>query len=123
MLLYTILSNKATMIKRLSVLKPWPAASLLTTADLDFDGESSSDESYTEEVPSESTESSESDESDELSENDAQENTPRPARGRGRGGGRGQAWQHNGAAGRGARRNQQVTISVSMTFIYPRDCK
>ena len=62
MLLYIILSNKATMIKRFSVLKPWPAASLLTTADSDFDGESSSDESYTEEVLSESTESSESDE-------------------------------------------------------------
>ena len=46
----------------------------------------------------------ESDESDELSENDAQENAPRPAHGGGRGGGRGRARQHNGAA---ARRNQQ----------------
>lgn len=84
-------------------------AEIFADPDSDFDGESSSDESYTEEVLSESTESSESDESDELSENDAQENTPRPARGRGRGrgGGRGRARQHNGAAGRGARRNQQ----------------
>ena len=36
MLLYVIFSNKATMIKRFSVLKPWPAASLLTTADKRF---------------------------------------------------------------------------------------
>ena len=36
MLLYIIFSNKATMIKRFSVLKPWPAASLLTTADKRF---------------------------------------------------------------------------------------
>ena len=82
-------------------------AEIFADPDSDFDGESSSGESYTEEVLPESTESSESDESDELSENDAQENTPRPARGRGRGGGRGRARQHNGAAGRGARRNQQ----------------
>ena len=82
-------------------------AEISADPDSDFDGVSSSDESYTEEVLLESTESSESDESDELSENDAQENTPRPARGRGRGGGRGRARQHNGAAGRGARRNQQ----------------
>lgn len=53
-------------------------AEIFADPDSDFDGESSSDESYTEEVLSESTESSESDESDELSENDAQENTPRP---------------------------------------------
>ena len=90
-------------------------AEIFANPDLDFDGESSSDESYTEEVLSESTESSESDESDELSKNDAQESTPRPAGARGRGWAR----QHNGAPGRGARRNQQVTISVSMTFIYP----
>ena len=72
-------------------------AEIFADPDSDFDGESSSDESYIEEVLSESTESSESDESDELSENDAQENTPRPARGRGRGGGHGWARQHNGA--------------------------
>ena len=58
-------------------------AEIFANPDSDFDGKSSSDESYTEEVLSESTESSESDESDELSENDAQENTPRPARRRG----------------------------------------
>ena len=73
-------------------------AEIFADPDSDFDGESSSDESYTAEVLSESTESSESDESDELCENDAQENTPRPARGRGHGVGRGQAQQHNGAA-------------------------
>ena len=78
-------------------------AEIFADPDSDFDGESSSDESYTEEVLSESTESSESDESNKLSENDAQENTPRPACG----GGRGRARQHNGAAGCGARRNQQ----------------
>ena len=57
-------------------------AEIFADPDSDFYGESSSDESYTEEVLSESTESSESDESDEsdeLSENDAQENAPRPS--------------------------------------------
>ena len=72
-------------------------AEIFADPDSDFDGESSSDESYTEEVLSESTESSESDVCDELSINDAQENTPRPARGRGRGGGHGRVPQHNGA--------------------------
>lgn len=71
--------------------------------DSDFDGGSSSAESYAEEYLPENTQPSESDESDELSENDYQENTPGPARGRGRG----QARQRNGAAGRSARRNQQ----------------
>ena len=81
-------------------------AEIFADPDSDFDGESSSDESYTEEVLSESRELSESDESDKLSENDAQENTPRPTQGRSRGGGRGRARQH-GATGCGARRNQQ----------------
>lgn len=91
------------MASRCSYTSQEVVAEVFVDPDLDFDEEGSSDKSYTEEVLSESTESSESDESDELSENDTQENTPRPARGHARG----RARQHNGTAGHGARRNQQ----------------
>ena len=96
-------SSQNKMASHRSYMSEEVLAEIFADPDSHFDCESSSDESYTEEVLSESSESSESDESDKLSENDAQENTPRPARVRGRG----RTRQHNGAAGCGARRNQQ----------------